>query len=193
MNMGVRRDNGKVEPLIVTLGTRVRVAGEFDDDKRVQELRARIQAKKNEAADLEAELERRLEDLRSGKAKPETREKPEEPAKPDKPADPVKPVPADPTKLKVRLKAKLTTLETDEAKEKGLEGGVVVGSVESGGAAEKAGLKTGDVIYEAGGEKISGTGDFRAALAKLQGGDSLECKVLRGKEKVTVKIVVDPA
>lgn len=194
LNMGVRRENGKIEPLVVKLGTRVRVPGQFDNDKRVKELRDRIQKLKNETADLEAELEQRIEDLRSGKAKPEVRDKPpiDKPDTPPTPDEP-KPVPVDPTKLKVKLSAKLVSLDSDEAKTKGLEGGVVVSSVETGGAADKAGLRSGDVIFEAGGGKITGTGDFRGVLAKLNPGDEIEVKVLRGKDTVTVKIVLAAA
>ncbi len=167
--------------------------GEYDDDKRVIELREKIQQKKNETQDLEAELDQRLEDLRSGKAKPETREKPtpETPVKPDE--QPVKPVTPDPTKVKVKLRAKLASLEAADAKAKGLDGGVVINSVETGGAAEKAGLKAGDIIYEAGAEKVTGTGDFRTALSKVNPGDSLDLKVLRGNDKLTIKVTFEAA
>ncbi|HKK27337.1 MAG TPA: PDZ domain-containing protein [Gemmatimonadota bacterium] len=65
--------------------------------------------------------------------------------------------------------------------------GVLVGSVESGSAAEKAGLKAGDVIVEVGGEKVEGPGDVIEAVHDADAGP-ITVKVMRDRKERTVTV-----
>ncbi len=70
-----------------------------------------------------------------------------------------------------------------EADQKGAEGaGVPLASVRAGGAAEKAGLKGGDVIVEIDGKKITYFDELRAAITRRSPGDRISVKVRRGEE-----------
>lgn len=57
--------------------------------------------------------------------------------------------------------------------------GVVVGSVEPGSGAAKAGLAPGDVIKAVGGRRIAGADDLARALAPRKPGDQLAVRILR--------------
>lgn len=67
--------------------------------------------------------------------------------------------------------------------------GVLVRSVDRGSAAESSGLKAGDVIVRAGGEKISCSSDWRRALREHKSG-SLAVGIVRDKreQNVTLKL-----
>jgi serine protease Do len=52
----------------------------------------------------------------------------------------------------------------------------------SGGAAQKAGLKAGDIIQELNGTKIANFDDLRMAILKHKIGDTVKVKVMRGEE-----------
>ncbi len=70
--------------------------------------------------------------------------------------------------------------------DKEFEKGVALVSVEKGYAAEKAGLKKGDVILEVGGTKINNSAHFRYVLYKYELGDKVKVKYYRnGSEKET--------
>jgi serine protease Do len=63
--------------------------------------------------------------------------------------------------------------------------GALVGSVESGTAAEKAGLKPADVIVEINGLPVKDGNDLRFKVAEIQPGTKVEIKIIRdGKEKL---------
>ncbi len=75
-------------------------------------------------------------------------------------------------------------LDEDTAKRNNLVVGVYVLSVEEFSAAEKAGIKAGDVIIEVDGTKIKKMDELNEIKNKKQIGDSIKLKVYRnGKEK----------
>jgi S1-C subfamily serine protease len=58
--------------------------------------------------------------------------------------------------------------------------GVELASVQAGGAAEKAGIKSGDVIVEMDGKKIASFDELRAAILRHAPGEHIRVKVQRG-------------
>lgn len=195
LGLGVRHENGKVEPFMVKIGRKGQSTEEFKDDVRSKELRDAIEKKRKELRDLEDELAKRLEDLRSGKATPERRTtpKPEDP-KPETPTQPEPKVesrdPA-PTEVKVKIGASFEDLAVAEAKKLGIETGLLTVRVNANSAAAKAGMKEGDVLYEVGGEKVTGTGHFRTLLAKYKAGDKVEFKVMRNGKKESLTVTLE--
>jgi len=61
-------------------------------------------------------------------------------------------------------------------------------SVNSGSAAEKAGLKAGDVITSFNGERWRSLGDLRQRLAAQNEAKTAKIGVLRNKSEVTVSV-----
>jgi S1-C subfamily serine protease len=66
--------------------------------------------------------------------------------------------------------------------------GILVRSVNSGSAAEKAGLKAGDVITSFNGERVRSLGDLRQKLASQNDAKSVKIGVLRNKSEVTLSV-----
>jgi serine protease Do len=66
--------------------------------------------------------------------------------------------------------------------------GVLVRSVNSGSAAEKAGLKAGDVITSFNGERMRSLGDLRQKLASQNDAKTAKIGVLRNKSEVTFSV-----
>lgn len=64
--------------------------------------------------------------------------------------------------------------------------GILVGAVESGSPAEKAGLRVGDVILSVDGKDVDSTWDLRSALREKKEGDSVRIEVLRGRNRQTL-------
>lgn len=194
LGLGVRHENGRVEPFMVKIGRKGQSTEEFKDDQRSKELRDAIEKKRKELRDLEDELAKRLEDLRSGKATPERRPTPtpEEPAKPEPKTEPkIESRDPVPTEVKVKFGASFEDLAAADAKKLGIEGGLVTTRVSANSAASKAGLKEGDVLYELGGDKVTGTGHLRTLLAKYKAGDKVEFKVLRNGKKESVTVTLE--
>lgn len=74
--------------------------------------------------------------------------------------------------------------------DKDITSGVVAVNVVSGGPADKAGIKKGDVITEIDSKKIDSTATFRYALYKHNVGEKVKVKLIReGKEK-TVEVTL---
>jgi serine protease Do len=89
-----------------------------------------------------------------------------------------------------KLGVELTPLTSDIARQLHLprgEQGVVVASVDQGGAAADAGVQEGDVIEEVNRQQVRTPGDVRDALAKSHGGPVL-LLVNRGGQKVFVAV-----
>ena len=61
-------------------------------------------------------------------------------------------------------------------------------AIVSGSPADKAGLKSGDVILEINGEKISQTHPLSSLISQYQPGDEIELKILRDKKESTLKL-----
>ena len=70
--------------------------------------------------------------------------------------------------------------------------GVLVEEVSPGGAAEKAGLKAGDLIIDIGGKPVKNINGYMTILAGQKAGVEIEVTVMRKKEKVTVKATPTP-
>ena len=68
--------------------------------------------------------------------------------------------------------------------------GALVSSVEDGGPAARAGLKSGDVITAVNGQRVVASGDLPAAIALARPGDSVRLEVWRGgqPEKLTAQL-----
>jgi serine protease Do len=66
--------------------------------------------------------------------------------------------------------------------------GVLVRSVNAGSPAEKAGVKSGDVITSLGGERIRSLGDLREKLAGKREEKTVKLGVLRNKSEVSISV-----
>ena len=75
----------------------------------------------------------------------------------------------------------------DAVKKTGYEG-VIVTNVESGSAAEEAGLKEGDIIREVNRKMIESTADFKDIISNLNKGDTVALLVARGEYTFYVAI-----
>jgi len=82
-----------------------------------------------------------------------------------------------------------TTPEYREALGGSKEAGVLVGKVLAGSAAEKGGLKVGDLILSVDGEKIADPGDLGEAIGKREG-KTIDLEVVRDKKTMHVKAVL---
>ncbi|MSR59356.1 MAG: M20/M25/M40 family metallo-hydrolase [Planctomycetaceae bacterium] len=69
--------------------------------------------------------------------------------------------------------------------------GYALSGVAAGSPADKAGLKAGDRIVQLGMVKVENLEDFDLALRRFSPGDTVEVTVVRGQEKVTVKVTLD--
>lgn len=67
--------------------------------------------------------------------------------------------------------------------------GMRIEGVTQGGAAEKAGMKDGDVIVEIGGVPVRSVNGYMSSLVGKKRGDTIEVVVLRGGKKMTLKVV----
>jgi serine protease Do/serine protease DegQ len=70
--------------------------------------------------------------------------------------------------------------------------GAVVVEVAKGSPADKAGLKTGDVIVAVGGRGVRGSPDLRNQMGLAAVGTELELKILREGREQTVRLRVEP-
>jgi len=82
-----------------------------------------------------------------------------------------------------------TTPELREAMGGSKEAGVLVGKVLSGSAAEKGGLKVGDMITAVEGEKVSDVGELSEAIEKNEG-KTVDLDVVRDKRSIHLKAVL---
>ncbi len=74
-------------------------------------------------------------------------------------------------------------------------GALIVGSSEEpaispGSAAEKAGIKEGDVILEINGEKVTAKNTLTKIIAKYNPKDEIEIEILRNKEEVKISVIL---
>lgn len=67
--------------------------------------------------------------------------------------------------------------------------GVLVDGVSEGKAAQKAGIKTGDVLYQLGDYTFSDVQTYMDALNKFNKGESTSVKIKRGKEEIVLSVV----
>lgn len=189
LSLGVRRSNGRNEPMLITLGSTNDKDDEFSDDARVKELRERLRDLDAERRKIREQLDERLEELRSGKADKET-DTPPEPTPEVKPD--VKPETHKPERVevKVTMGASFVNLSAEESTEAGIEGGVRVTKVRTGGAAAEAGLQVDDVLVYVDSTTITGTGELRTLLADRKPGDRMEIEVIRKGKRQTLTLVL---
>jgi S1-C subfamily serine protease len=189
LSLGVRRNNGRNEPMMITLGSVADKDDKFKDDARVKELRDRLRELDAERRRVREELDERLKQLGAGKADPEVKPTPE-PQPEVKPE--VKPETHKPERveLKVTLDASFVNVSAAEAEELKIDGGIRVTAVTQGGAAEEAGLKVDDVVILVDSDSVAGTGDLRSKLADRKPGDRLEIEVLRKDKRVKLTVVL---
>jgi serine protease Do len=69
-------------------------------------------------------------------------------------------------------------------------GGALIGDVTSDSPAEKAGLKTGDVITEFNGKKVTDSRHLKLEVARLHPGDKAQVKVMRDGTTKTLDVAV---
>jgi serine protease Do len=69
--------------------------------------------------------------------------------------------------------------------------GALVGSVEPGSTAEKAGLQAGDVVIAIDGEKISSPFDANKIIGPKKEGGSLDVTVIRDKREQTISVALE--
>jgi len=72
------------------------------------------------------------------------------------------------------------------------DGGVLVDDVSPGGAAEKAGIRKGDIIIEIAGKPVKNIGAYMTAMAQHKAGIAIDVIVLRKDAKVTLKVTPSP-
>ncbi len=70
--------------------------------------------------------------------------------------------------------------------------GVLVREVNSGSPAEKAGVKSGDVITSLNGDRVRSLGDLREKLAGKRDEKTVKLGVLRNKNEVSVTVELPP-
>jgi serine protease Do len=68
--------------------------------------------------------------------------------------------------------------------------GLLIAEVVPGGGAERAGLKSGDVITELNGRPVGAMGDFRNAVANMMPGTKVELKIFRNGEPKNVSVTL---
>jgi serine protease Do len=69
--------------------------------------------------------------------------------------------------------------------------GVLVREVHAGTAAEKAGLKAGDVIVRVDAEEVADVGDLRRALRKKKAGEDVTLGIVRQRQETTVRLQLE--
>jgi len=82
------------------------------------------------------------------------------------------------------------TPELAEALDLGVDRGAVVTQVEPGSAAERAGLRAGDVITELDGEPVDGSADLRNRVGLVRIGTEVELELIRDGRRETVRASV---
>jgi serine protease Do len=68
--------------------------------------------------------------------------------------------------------------------------GALLAGINPGSAAEKAGLKAGDIVLQIDGEKVTGAGDLVAKLYTHQPGDTVNLTILRNDTQSTLPVVL---
>jgi S1-C subfamily serine protease len=66
--------------------------------------------------------------------------------------------------------------------------GMRLEGVSPGGAAEKGGLKDGDVIVDIGGKPVKNVTGYMTAMSGQKAGNAVEVTVLRKEKRVTLKV-----
>lgn len=91
---------------------------------------------------------------------------------------------------KVRIGLRLTSLDDAAAQERGLPGamGALVEEVIPDGPADRAGLRVGDVLLGINGEFVDGVADIEREMSRMQPGDTVALRLLRGGQEVELEM-----
>ncbi len=73
----------------------------------------------------------------------------------------------------------------------GLPTGAYIASVDAGGAAERAGIRVGDIVITLGDQNVSNVTDLTRALRGYKAGDTTTVTVLRGGQELVLEITLD--
>jgi serine protease Do len=92
-----------------------------------------------------------------------------------------------------RLGVSVSDIEEADAKDVTTKAGVVVETVEPGGPADKAGVKTGDTITDFDGEKVRGVRQFSRLVQETPAGRSVAVALQRGSQHLTVNVTASRA
>lgn len=92
-----------------------------------------------------------------------------------------------------QLGVSVASVDDQSARQYGLStnSGALVTNVVSGGAAENAGLKTGDVITKLNGQSVGDATELKLAVRSVNPGDTVEVEYVRGSETATVQVTLD--
>jgi serine protease Do len=92
-----------------------------------------------------------------------------------------------------RIGVEIGTVSREEYEDFGLKSrsGALVSSVIAGSAAEKGGIKPGDVITEYNGRPIAKSDDLVGMVTSTKPGTSVAVKVMRDKKEMTLHVTVD--
>ena len=82
------------------------------------------------------------------------------------------------------------TSELAKALETDREEGALVGDVIQGTPAEKAGMRRGDLIVEAGGEPVGSATELRNRVASMKPGSKVTFKVVRDGDEITIPVTI---
>ena len=95
---------------------------------------------------------------------------------------------------RAQLGVSVQQVTSDIAKSLGIEdaGGAIISSVSPGSAADKAGLKQGDVIVSFDGQPVHDSNTLRNRIAATRPGSAAELVILRDGAKKNVRVKLDP-
>lgn len=88
-------------------------------------------------------------------------------------------------------KRRVTFGAVPEAHDTDEKNGFRLAGIVVGGPAERAGLKTGDIVVEFGGQKVGNFFDFVSQLSKYEGGEKVKTVVRRGDQTLTVEVELE--
>lgn len=90
-----------------------------------------------------------------------------------------------------RLGVRLAPLTDQLAEYFGAKAGALVSSVDTGSAAEKAGLKAGDVILAVNGRTVDSPSEVMEEIRDAEDGTALEIRVLRDRKEITLTATIE--
>ena len=91
-----------------------------------------------------------------------------------------------------RLGVTIQDVNQELAKSFGLDkpSGAIVSSVEEGGPADKAGLKSGDIILKVGGKEVDQSNELPSVVARIQPGTKTDIEVWRDGKRTTIPVTI---
>jgi len=71
-----------------------------------------------------------------------------------------------------------------------VESGVGIGSLDAGGPAALAGLRTGDIVVSIAGDAVNNSGDLIRILTEHKGGETVKVEYYRGSQREEVDVTL---